>query len=78
MARGGARRGREESALIYIDQLAQAFLLAANDINGRAQRLLSPEMIERLPAWEVASARASVTDTERAASLLKRIVNQAS
>ena len=78
MASGGARRGREESALIYIDQLAQAFLLAANDINARAKRLLSPDMIERLPAWEVESARASVAETERATAFLNQVLDQLS
>lgn len=49
LASGGVQAGREAAALIYVGQLAQAFLLAVDDINARARRILSPLMIERRP-----------------------------
>ncbi len=78
LASGGVRRGREAAALIYIDRLAQAFLLAVDDINARARLVLAPSMIERRPAWEVESVRASVADTECATTLLKRVLDRSS
>jgi len=74
----GARQGREAAALSYVNQLAQAFLLAVDDINTRARLILSPSMQERIPAWEVESARASVADTDDALILLKRILEDSS
>jgi hypothetical protein len=74
----GARQGRETAALSYVNKLAQAFLLAVDDIDARARLILSPAMLERTPAWEVESARASVADTEGAAILLKRVLEGAS
>ncbi len=76
LASGGARQGREAAALIYIEQLAQAFLLAVDDISARARHTLSPVMIERMPGWEVELARASVADTELATTLLKRLLDE--
>lgn len=75
LASGGVQEGREVAALIYVGQLAQAFLLAVDDINARARRILSPLMIERQPAWEIESARASVADTEYATIRLKRVLD---
>ncbi len=75
LASGGARPGRETSALTYINELAQAFLLAVDDINARAKLLLTPTIIEQLPAWEVESARASVADAERVGTILSRILD---
>ncbi|ETX07699.1 hypothetical protein [Candidatus Entotheonella palauensis] len=73
LARGGVRPGREADALVYIDKLAQAFRLAVDDIKTRARSSLL--MLERLPAWEVESARASVADADAAAALLKRVLD---
>ncbi len=78
LASSGARPGREAAALIYIDKLAQAFRLAVDDIKARAGLILSPELIERLPAWEAESARASVADAEDATILLKRVIDRSS
>lgn len=76
LANRGARQGRETAAQSYITELARAFLLAVDDINARARLCLSPSKIDRLPAWEVESARASVADTERAVTLLTRVLDQ--
>jgi hypothetical protein len=75
LAGGGARQGREADALDFVDKLARALLLAVDDIGDRARRALSPVMIERLPAWEVESARALAADAEHAAILLKRALD---
>ena len=75
LAGGGARQGREAAALDFVDQLAQALLLAVDDLGDRARQALSPVMIERLPAWEVESARAAAVDAEYAATLLKRALD---
>lgn len=76
LANGGVRLGREAAALIYVDQLAQAFLLVVDDIKDRASRLLSPAMIERLPAWEAEAARTSVAEAESAAVFLQRALDR--
>ena len=75
LAGGGGRQGRETDALRFVDKLAQALLLAVDDIGDRARQALSPVMVERLPAWEVESARASAADAEHAATLLKRALD---
>lgn len=78
LASGGVRPGREVAALIYVDKLARAFLLAASDITARANRILSPSMIERLPAAEVESARLTLADIACATTRLKRILERSS
>ena len=78
LASGRARQGREAAALLFVEKLAHAFLLAIDDIAARAKQVLTPAMIERLPAWEVESARASAADAERAATLLKQALDDPS